>query len=122
MTRQRLGAVIGVAISLGEAGRPDGAERLVEIVAGYLAVALDREPMPRQALETRVETASERLKADLLAAVSHDLKTPLSTILFTLQSLQRFAGQHDAATRAELLGPGRDRDRAAAGWSPTCWT
>jgi two-component system sensor histidine kinase KdpD len=43
------------------------------------------------------------LKADLLAAVSHDLKTPLSTILFTLQSLRRFDAEHDPATRAELL-------------------
>jgi two-component system sensor histidine kinase KdpD len=75
----------------------------VEIVSGYLAVALDREAYAAQVLESRVEVASERLKTDLLAAVSHDLKTPLSTVLFTLQSLQKFAKTHDAKTRAELL-------------------
>jgi two-component system sensor histidine kinase KdpD len=53
-------------------------------------------------METRVEMAGERLKADLLSAVSHDLKTPLSTILVTLQSLQKFP-RRDAAGRAELL-------------------
>jgi K+-sensing histidine kinase KdpD len=104
VTPQRQQAVIGVSISLGEAGRPDNPERLVEIVSGYLAVALDREAYAAQVLESRVEVASERLKADLLAAVSHDLKTPLSTVLFTLQSLQKFAKTHDAKTRAELLG------------------
>jgi len=103
VTPQRQQAVIGVAISLGEAGRPANPERLVEIVSGYLAVALDREAYAAQALDSRVEVASERLKADLLAAVSHDLKTPLSTVLFTLQSLRKFARAHDARARAELL-------------------
>ncbi|MGZ3402853.1 MAG: sensor histidine kinase [Phenylobacterium sp.] len=103
VTPQRRQAVIGVSISLGETGRPDNPERLVEIVSGYLAVALDREAYAAQVLESRVEVASERLKADLLAAVSHDLKTPLSTVLFTLQSLQKFAKTHDEKTRAELL-------------------
>ncbi len=103
VTPQRQQAVIGVSISLGEAGRPNNPERLVEIVSGYLAVALDREAYAAQVLESRVEVASERLKADLLAAVSHDLKTPLSTVLFALQSLQKFAKTHDAKTRAELL-------------------
>ncbi|WP_372785152.1 DUF4118 domain-containing protein [Phenylobacterium sp.] len=103
VTPQRQQAVIGVSISLGETGRPDNPERLVEIVSGYLAVALDREAYAAQVLDGRVEVASERLKADLLAAVSHDLKTPLSTVLFTLQSLQKFAKTHDAKTRADLL-------------------
>lgn len=103
VTPQRQQAVIGVAISQRETGRPAEPERLVEIVSGYLAVALDREAYAAQVLESRVEVASERLKSDLLAAVSHDLKTPLSTVLFTLQSLQKFAETHDAKTRAELL-------------------
>jgi len=103
VTPQRQQAVIGVSISLGDAGRPANPERLVEIVTGYLAVALDREAYAAQVLDSRVEVASERLKADLLAAVSHDLKTPLSTVLFTLQSLQKFAKTHDPKTRAELL-------------------
>jgi K+-sensing histidine kinase KdpD len=103
VTPHRQQAVVGVAISLGEDGRPANPEPLVEIVSGYLAVALDREAYAAQVLNSRVEVASERLKADLLAAVSHDLKTPLSTVLFTLQSLQKFGKTHDAKTRAELL-------------------
>jgi len=43
------------------------------------------------------------VKSDLLAAVSHDLRTPLTTILFTLESLQKFGETHDEAERAELL-------------------
>lgn len=103
LSHQRRRAVVGVSFSGRDEGRPDAPDRLVEIVGGYLAVALDREAYAADALETRLEIESERLKADLLAAVSHDLKTPLATVLFTLQSLAKFGEAHDAATRGELL-------------------
>jgi two-component system sensor histidine kinase KdpD len=102
-TPQRRQAAIGLDFSRRKAHRPEALDKMVEIVAGYLSVALDREGYAKQVLENRLQAASERLKADLLAAVSHDLKTPLSTILFTLQSLRKFAAEHDAKTRDELL-------------------
>jgi two-component system sensor histidine kinase KdpD len=103
VTQKRQQAVLGLRISGAETGRPAEPERLVEIVGGYLAVALDREAYAAEVLEGRVDVAGERLKTELLAAVSHDLKTPLSTVLFTLQSLQKFADAHDATTRKDLL-------------------
>ena len=102
-TTQRRRAAIGVRISQRDEGRPNAPERLVEIVSGYLSVALDREILARQVLDQRVQLTGDRLKADLLAAVSHDLKTPLSTVLLTLQSLQRFDADHDSETRVQLL-------------------
>ncbi|CAN7321471.1 DUF4118 domain-containing protein [Phenylobacterium sp. LjRoot219] len=103
LSHQRRRAVVGVSFAGREEGRPEAPDRLVEIVGGYLAVALDREAYAAEALQGRLEIERERLKTDLLAAVSHDLKTPLATILLTLQSLARFGEAHDAATRAELL-------------------
>jgi two-component system sensor histidine kinase KdpD len=103
VTPHRQQAVIGVALASRLAGRPEAPERLVETVGRYLAVALDREAYATQAADNRVEIEKERLKADLLAAVSHDLKTPLSTVLFTLQSLKKFGRTHDAKTRGALL-------------------
>jgi two-component system sensor histidine kinase KdpD len=102
-TPRRQQAVIGVRISAREQGRPENPERFLDTVAGYLAVALDREANARAAIASEVAAASERMKSDLLAAVSHDLKTPLSTILVTLQSLRTFGDAHDAETRTELL-------------------
>ncbi|MFL5296312.1 MAG: DUF4118 domain-containing protein [Phenylobacterium sp.] len=103
VTPQRQQAVIGLALGGREAGRPASSEQLVETVGGYLAVALDREAYAAQAVLGRVEVEKERLKTDLLAAVSHDLKTPLSTVLFTLQSLKKFGRTHDSKTKAALL-------------------
>jgi two-component system sensor histidine kinase KdpD len=103
-TPQRQGAVIGVAVEGRDGGRPAELGALMDVVAAYLAVALDREALSGEVLEARVDMAGERLKADLLAAVSHDLKTPLSTVLLALQSLRAFADQHDPAAAADLLG------------------
>jgi two-component system sensor histidine kinase KdpD len=102
-TGQRVQIAIGLAISGRDQGRPEAPETGVEAVAGYLSVALDREAYARQLLETRVQKASDQLKANLLAAVSHDLRTPLATIMVTLQSLKKFARTSDRAAREELL-------------------
>ena len=102
-TNSRMQIAIGMALPV---ERPAGArapDRLVEIVGGYLAVALERERYAGQALEARIDTERQRLHADLLAAVSHDLRTPLSTILVTLQSLQKFGDQHSPGARDQLL-------------------
>jgi two-component system sensor histidine kinase KdpD len=103
ITPARRQAVIGVALAQRGKNRPASPERLVEIVGGYLAVALDREAYAAEAVQARLTMEGERVKADLLAAVSHDLKTPLSTILLTLQSLRKFGDGHDPAAREALL-------------------
>lgn len=96
-------AVVGVDLSQVGDDLPRDWERLVEIISGYVAVALERAHFAEAVLAARVLTESERVKADLLAAVSHDLKTPLSSILVSLQSLRRFADSHDRQARDDLL-------------------
>ncbi len=54
--------------------------RLLHSVATIVAQAIDREQLAEQVQRASVEAESERLRSDLLAAVSHDLRTPLSAI------------------------------------------
>lgn len=79
------------------------AESAAEQIAGLAGLALARVSAAEKAELARLDVERERLKSDLLAGVSHDLRTPLATILFNLQSLQRFAADHPQEARAELL-------------------
>ncbi len=77
--------------------------RLLDLIGIQAGVALDRCRFQKDAADARVEAESERLKGTLLSSVSHDLRTPLSTVRSALESLQKFGDRHDAATRAQLL-------------------
>lgn len=89
-----------------------GALLLLAAVGALVSLIAER---ARMAEAARVEAARERFKAELLAGVSHDLRTPLATILFTLQSLQRFAADHAPAARDELVDLAESETRRLAG-------
>ncbi|HSR28617.1 MAG TPA: ATP-binding protein, partial [Actinomycetes bacterium] len=71
-----------------------------ELVAtDRLAVALDRERAAAEHLRTLDE-----LKSGFLQAVSHDLRTPLASVLGISLTLQRGRGRLDPADTDDLLG------------------
>jgi two-component system sensor histidine kinase KdpD len=95
--------VIGVR-PFDDAARLDPDQRRVlDLVALQAGVALDRARFSHEAADARVEAESERLKGALLSSVSHDLRTPLSTIRNAVESVLHYEDKHDAATRRELL-------------------
>lgn len=77
--------------------------RAIEQIASHVGVAMERARQARLADAAHAAVEREKLKSELLAGVSHDLRTPLSTLVFTLQSLQRFSAEHDEETRRELI-------------------
>ncbi len=56
-------------------------ERVVPALEALLSAALDREALQAEVVETRALRHSDSVKTALLRAVSHDLRTPLTTIV-----------------------------------------
>ncbi len=77
--------------------------RLLDALADQVAVAIERISLARGLAETRVLAETERLRAALLTSISHDLRTPLASILGTVSSLRSYADKYDANDRDELL-------------------
>jgi two-component system sensor histidine kinase KdpD len=53
--------------------------------------------------DARVAAETERLRGALLTSLSHDLKTPLASILGAAGSLREYGERFDAAARAEMI-------------------
>lgn len=77
--------------------------RRLDAMADQAATALERAHIARAYEEGRVEMEAERLRATMLASLSHDLKTPIAGILGAASSLRAYGDKHDEATRKELL-------------------
>jgi two-component system sensor histidine kinase KdpD len=70
---------------------------LLDACCGSIALALERIHFGEAAQETSVRMEGERLRNALLAAISHDLKTPLTAIRGLAETLE----EPDDLTRAE---------------------
>jgi two-component system, OmpR family, sensor histidine kinase KdpD len=62
--------------------------RVLAAFATHLAVVLEREDLARQAANARQLEEGNRIRTALLAAVSHDLRTPLAGIKAAISSLR----------------------------------
>jgi two-component system sensor histidine kinase KdpD len=71
-------------------------------------VAIDRARLAEEIAEAHVVAEKEGLRTALLSSLSHDLRTPISTILASASSLQEHDGTFDAATRMDLLSTIQD--------------
>ena len=85
---------------------PETIERLREHVVGPLgalvAIALHRDAVQAEAVETAALRRSDDVKTALLRAVSHDLRTPLTAILAAGHALGTDTLTGDERDRAEL--------------------
>jgi two-component system sensor histidine kinase KdpD len=82
----------------------DGVERrIMQAFASHLGVLREREEMARQAEAARELEAGNRTRTALLAAVSHDLRTPLAEIRAATETLRISSAVLDADDRATLL-------------------
>jgi two-component system sensor histidine kinase KdpD len=76
------------------------------LIAGYAAqaaVALDRERLRTQAAQAEALAEGNRMRTALLAAVSHDLRTPLASIKASVSSLRQTDVSWSEEDEADLL-------------------
>lgn len=64
-------------------------DRLVSALARQISVALERLNLQREATEAEILRRTDELRTALLNAVSHDLRTPLSSIIASAGSLRQ---------------------------------
>jgi two-component system, OmpR family, sensor histidine kinase KdpD len=82
--------------------------RLLDALADQAAVAIERISLARGLAEARVLAETERLRGALLTSISHDLRTPLASILGAVSSLRSYADKYDPSERDELLATLQD--------------
>jgi two-component system sensor histidine kinase KdpD len=79
-------------------------QRMLDAFAAQIALALERVHYVDIARDALVNMESERLRNSLLSAISHDLRTPLTTIVgFSSMLAQANEGQGGAPAREDLV-------------------
>ncbi|MEU2547955.1 sensor histidine kinase KdpD [Streptomyces roseolus] len=96
---------VGDHLALALSGRVLPAEdrRVLGAFAAQAAVVLDRQRLVGEAEEARKLAEGNKIRTSLLAAVSHDLRTPLAGIKASVTSLRSDDVEWSEEDRAELL-------------------
>jgi len=94
-----------LVVRIDEAARPSepADRRLLDACCSLIALALERTHFVEIAQDTLVRMEGERLRSALLAAVSHDLKTPLTAIRGLAETLEQMTDL-PLAERVSLSG------------------
>lgn len=80
------------------------ARALFDTLAEQTASALERASLTREMVSVRTAAETEKVRNTLLASISHDFRTPLSSVLGSATSLLDYGDKLDPQTRNELLG------------------
>jgi two-component system sensor histidine kinase KdpD len=98
------GRVVGTIYTpVGSQPNPAVRSRFLPALSALLAVALDRRRLEKEALEAETLRRSDLVKTALLRAVSHDLRSPLTSITTAIGALRNDELVFTDADRRELL-------------------
>ncbi|GLI94898.1 DUF4118 domain-containing protein [Methylocystis echinoides] len=94
-----------VAAIYGVVDHPEDSQcaQIVETMLRQGEIALERVAFAREAEDARALAEQERIRSALISSISHDLRTPLSTILGSVTSLRELGEAMPAEARADLL-------------------
>jgi len=83
-------------------------ERLLESYADFAAIAIEGVQLAEEAHNAQILRDTEKLQTALLNSISHDLRTPLVSIIGVLSSLQEEGMGLDDAARRNLIQVARE--------------
>ncbi len=86
---------------------PDG-QRLLNSLSDQAALAIERVNLVRDVDQAKLQAETDRLRSALLTSISHDLRTPLASILGAATSLMSQHGELDETGRTTMLKTIRD--------------
>jgi two-component system sensor histidine kinase KdpD len=82
--------------------------RLFDALTDQAALAIERIKLAEDMDRARLTAETERLRGALLTSISHDLRTPLASILGSASSLASYRKSLDDAAQQELIGTIQD--------------
>jgi two-component system, OmpR family, sensor histidine kinase KdpD len=82
--------------------------RLFDALTDQAALAIERIKLAEDMDRARLTAETERLRGALLTSISHDLRTPLASILGSASSLSTYRQSLDDAAQRELIGTIQD--------------
>jgi two-component system sensor histidine kinase KdpD len=78
--------------------------RLLDSLSDQTALAIERLHLAEEMDRSRVAAETEKLRTALLTSISHDLRTPLSSILGSASSLKAYRDSLSPGEQNELIG------------------
>ncbi len=78
--------------------------RLFDALCDQAALAIERTNLAEDVDRARLTAETDRLRSALLTSISHDLRTPLASILGSITSLRAYSKTFDDAAKDELMG------------------
>jgi two-component system, OmpR family, sensor histidine kinase KdpD len=100
------GRVVGVmGVKWGDSDKELAPEsrRILEAFSNQAGLAIERAYLAEKDEQTQLLQATEKLERSLLNSISHDLRTPLSSIIGALSSLRNEGNALDVGSKRELM-------------------
>jgi two-component system sensor histidine kinase KdpD len=82
--------------------------RLLDALSDQAALAIERVNLVQDIDRAKLTAETERLRSALLTSISHDLRTPLASILGSATSLKAYRSQLDEKAQEELIATIQD--------------
>ncbi|MFZ2170302.1 MAG: sensor histidine kinase KdpD, partial [Methylococcaceae bacterium] len=96
-----LGVLVLLPVNLRRVFLPEQ-QKLLDTFLRQIAQAITRVRLAEQARKTQVDVEAERLRNSLLSSISHDLRTPLATIVGSASTLVEEDGTLNAENKIDL--------------------